>query len=546
MRKRNLWKAAGIMAAGVLTVSMAGGETARVYASETKIAASADRETGKEKDEKSKTVTPVLLLDKDGKPVIGPDGKPVYVTPTPAKEADAKPVPDASGAESKEDASGVLADEGQPGSGQEASDMSEGTAALPVGEVIAVPVPVPEETESAGALAEMEAGTSSEEIPPAQEESSPEDSQDNVMEESGDNGAAAESNMEEHADPSPAESAPEENTETQADAGSADRKSSDVAEIPGAPAVLNAENPSGHALQETISPEDAKNTGDSLKEDPSEALSGEVDTDIPESADKAEGTDAGVPAATASNTETAPDVSDGKLPADTGSAENTGTVTVTSVRDLFTTAVIPAATACTVEEEEESPSFFAALIGMSEDGAAQDAEKESAGEKEKGAESASVASGDKNSSESASAASGDTAAAGKESSGNKEEAVVYEIDAVTEELAGPGTNQLVGNTDSVGTKTVTANSTSASTGGYSGSSSYSSSSSSTSGSGSSGSASGTSYQHSSPGASAVRTANPKTGDTNKARVYFGTAFASLAAIFKVMLETERAKKKIRK
>ena len=102
MRKRNLWKAAGIMAAGVLTVSMAGGETARVYASETKIAASADRETGKEKDEKSKTVTPVLLLDKDGKPVIGPDGKPVYVTPTPAKEADAKPVPDASGAESKE------------------------------------------------------------------------------------------------------------------------------------------------------------------------------------------------------------------------------------------------------------------------------------------------------------------------------------------------------------------------------------------------------------------------------------------------------------
>ena len=57
MRKRNLWKAAGIMAAGVLTVSMAGGETARVYASETKIAASADRETEKEKDEKSKTVT---------------------------------------------------------------------------------------------------------------------------------------------------------------------------------------------------------------------------------------------------------------------------------------------------------------------------------------------------------------------------------------------------------------------------------------------------------------------------------------------------------
>ncbi|MER2025458.1 MAG: hypothetical protein ABS879_07545, partial [Eubacteriales bacterium] len=151
-----------------------------------------------------------------------------------------------------------------------------------------------------------------------------------------------------------------------------------------------------------------------------------------------------------------------------------------------------------------------------------------------------------NSSESASTASGDTGAAGKDPSGNKEEAVVYEIDAVTEELAGPGTNQLVGNTDSVGTKTVTANSTSASTGGYSGSSSYSSSSSSSSGSGSSGSASGTSYQHSSPGASAVRTANPKTGDTNKARVYFGTAFASLAAIFKVMLETERAKKKIRK
>ena len=543
MRKRNLWKAAGIMAAGVLTVSMAGGETARVYASETKIAASADRETGKEKDEKSKTVTPVLLLDKDGKPVIGPDGKPVYVTPTPAKEADEKSVPDASGAESKEDASGVLADEGQPGSEQEASGMSEGTAALPVGEVVAVPVPVPEETESAGALAEMEAGASSEEVPSLQEESSPEDSEDSVMEETDNNGAAAENNMEEHADSSPAESAPEENTETQADAGSADRKSSDVAEIPGAPAVLNAENPSGHALQETISPEDAKNTGDSLKEDPSEALSGEVDTDIPKSADKAEGTDAGVPAAAASNTETAPDVSDGKLPADTGSTENTGTVTVTSVRDLFTTAVIPAATACTVEEEEESPSFFAALIGMSEDGAAQDAEKESAGEKEKGAESGSSSSGDTNTAESTSVSSGEPDAAGKDSSGDKEEAVVYEIDAVTEELAGPGTNQLVGNTDSVGTKTVTANSTSASTGGYSGSSSYSSSS---SGSGSSGSASGTSYQNSSPGASAIRTANPKTGDTSKARVYFGTAFASLAAIFKVMLETERAKKKIRR
>ena len=97
MRKRNLWKAAGIMAAGVLTVSMAGGETARVYAGETKIAVSADKETEKDKDEKSKTVTPVLLLDKDGKPVIGPDGKPVYVTPTPTKEADAKPAPDASG-----------------------------------------------------------------------------------------------------------------------------------------------------------------------------------------------------------------------------------------------------------------------------------------------------------------------------------------------------------------------------------------------------------------------------------------------------------------
>ena len=195
------------MAAGVLTVSMAGGETARVYASETKIAASADRETGKEKDEKSKTVTPVLLLDKDGKPVIGPDGKPVYVTPTPAKEADEKSVPDASGAESKEDASGVLADEGQPGSEQEASGMSEGTAALPVGEVVAVPVPVPEETESAGALAEMEAGASSDEVPSLQEESSPEDSEDSVMEEPVDNGAAAENNMEEHADSSPAESA---------------------------------------------------------------------------------------------------------------------------------------------------------------------------------------------------------------------------------------------------------------------------------------------------------------------------------------------------
>ena len=531
------------MAAGVLTVSMAGGETARVYASETKIAASADRETEKEKDEKSKTVTPVLLLDKDGKPVIGPDGKPVYVTPTPAKEADEKSVPDASGAESKEDASGVLADEGQPGSEQEASGMSEGTAALPVGEVNAAPVPVPEETESAGALAEMEAGASSEEVPSLQEESSPEDSADIDADESGNNGTAAESNTEEHEDSSPAESAPEENTETQADAGSADRKSSDVAEIPGAPAVLNAENPSGHALQETISPEDAKNTGDSLKEDPSEALSGEVDTDIPKSADKAEGTDAGVPAAAASNTEASPDASGEKFPADTGSAENAGTVTVTSVRDLFTTAVIPAATACTLEEEEESPSFFAALIGMSKSGAAQDAVKESAGEKEKGAESGSSSSGDTNTAESTSVSSGEPDAAGKDSSGDKEEAVVYEIDAVTEELAGPGTNQLVGNTDSVGTKTVTANSTSASTGGYSGSSSYSSSS---SGSGSSGSASGTSYQNSSPGASAVRTANPKTGDTNKARVYFGTAFASLAAIFKVMLETERAKKKIRR
>ena len=114
---------------------------------------------------------------------------------------------------------------------------------------------------------------------------------------------------------------------------------------------------------------------------------------------------------------------------------------------------------------------------------------------------------------------------------------------MTEELAGPGTNQLVGNTDSVGTKTVTAGSTSSSSSGNSGS--YSGSSSS-SGSGSSGSSSGTTYQNTSPGATAVRTANPKTGDTRKARVYFGTAFASLAAIFKVMLETERAKKKIRK
>ena len=69
MRKRNLWKAAGIMAAGVLTVNMACGGTSSVYASETKIAASADRETQKEKSEKTESVTPVLLLDKDGKPV---------------------------------------------------------------------------------------------------------------------------------------------------------------------------------------------------------------------------------------------------------------------------------------------------------------------------------------------------------------------------------------------------------------------------------------------------------------------------------------------
>ena len=109
-----------------------------------------DRRVCGQRNREGKGFTPVLLLDKDGKPVIGPDGKPVYVTPTPAKEADEKSVPDASGAESKEDASGVLADEGQPGSEQEASGMSEGTAALPVGEVVAVPVPVPEETESAG------------------------------------------------------------------------------------------------------------------------------------------------------------------------------------------------------------------------------------------------------------------------------------------------------------------------------------------------------------------------------------------------------------
>ena len=55
MRKRNLWKAAGIMAAGVLTVNMACGGTSSVYAGETKIAASADRETQKEKSEKTES-----------------------------------------------------------------------------------------------------------------------------------------------------------------------------------------------------------------------------------------------------------------------------------------------------------------------------------------------------------------------------------------------------------------------------------------------------------------------------------------------------------
>ena len=539
MRKRNLWKAAGIMAAGVLTVSMAGGETARVYASETKTAVSADKETEKDKNEKSKTVTPVLLLDKDGKPVIGPDGKPVYVTPTPAKEADAKPVPDASGTESKEDASGVPADEGQQESGQEASVLSSVTAEEPVVEFNAAPVPIPEETESAAA-ADMEDGASSEEIPPAQEESTPEESADNV--DNGNEAVAADGNLEKPEDSSAEKSAPEVNTETPADTASADHKASDGADVSGEAKTAKEESSTGDAAEDAGSSEDISGAADAGKEVPSDPEG--ADAGVPELSDEAAGKDAGVRAATDTDAETAEDISDGTLPAASDSAETSGTVTVTSVRNLFTNAVIPAATAYSVEEEE-SPSFFAALIGATESGAAQDEVKESAKEA-KDAESVPASAGDANSAESASASSEDTDAAGKDSSSNREEAVVYEIDAVTEELAGPGTNQLVGNTDTVGTKTVTADSASASAGGYSGSSSYSSSSSSSSGSGSSGSASGTSYQNTSPGATAVRTANPKTGDTNKARVYFGTAFASLAAIFKVMLETERAKKKIRR
>ena len=227
MRKRNLWKAAGIMAAGVLTVSMAGGETARVYAAETKIAASADRETEKDKDEKSKTVTPVLLLDKDGKPVIGPDGKPVYVTPTPAKEADAKPVPDASGAESKEDASGILADEGQQESGQEAFVENNSAPAEPVGEVDAAPVPVPEVTESASASWEEEIRAFSEEIPPVQEESSSAEAADDTAEETGREAAAADNGMEAQSESDPEETAPEENTEEPSEAATAGQKTSD-------------------------------------------------------------------------------------------------------------------------------------------------------------------------------------------------------------------------------------------------------------------------------------------------------------------------------
>ena len=537
MRKRNLWKAAGIMAAGVLTVNMACGGTSSVYASETKIAASADRETQKEKSEKTESVTPVLLLDKDGKPVIGPDGKPVYVTPTPtpAKEAESKDAPDAPGAAPKADASGVLADEGQPESAEEASP-ADVTAAVQGEEINAVPVPIPEETESAAALPEAEAEPSAETVSEGGEEAYSEEPAEKNEEEPVTDGAAIEIGTE-----APDASHAEENAaaESTGETASAENK---AAGIPEATGPVNTESPSGRSEEKTASSEEAHSPADAGKGSSSDTFSDETEKGAREVSDEGAATDAEELKADVPVADASADISERTLPAEDISGETSDTVTVTSVRDLFATAVIPASTGYDAEEEEEYLSFFAALIGASANGAAGESTKETAEEEKDAAETASASSDGTEAAEPVSAASGNTAAE-KDPSESREEPVVLEIEAVTEELAGPGTNQLVGNTDSVGTKTVTAGSTSSSSSGNTGS--YSGSSSS-SGSGSSGSSSGTTYQNTSPGATAVRTANPKTGDTRKARVYFGTAFASLAAIFKVMLETERAKKKIRK
>ena len=518
MRKRNLWKAAGIMAAGVLTVNMACGGTSSVYASETKIAASADRETQKEKSEKTESVTPVLLLDKDGKPVIGPDGKPVYVTPTPtpAKEAESKDAPDAPGAEPKADASGVLADEGQPESAEEASP-ADVTAAVQGEEINAVPVPIPAETESAAALPEAEAEPSAETVSEGGEEAYSEEPAEKNEEEPVTDGAAIEIGTE-----APDASHAEENAaaESTGETASAENK---AAGIPEATGPVNTESPSGRSEEKTASSEEAHSPADAGKGSSSDTFSDETEKGAREVSDEGAATDAE------------------ELKADVPVADASADISERTLH-LFATAVIPASTGYDAEEEEEYLSFFAALIGASANGAAGESTKETAEEEKDAAETASASSDGTEAAEPVSAASGNTAAE-KDPSESREEPVVLEIEAVTEELAGPGTNQLVGNTDSVGTKTVTAGSTSSSSSGNTGS--YSGSSSS-SGSGSSGSSSGTTYQNTSPGATAVRTANPKTGDTRKARVYFGTAFASLAAIFKVMLETERAKKKIRK
>ena len=523
MRKRNLWKAAGIMAAGVLTVSMAGGEAVRVYAGETKIAASADRETEKEKSEKSKTVTPVLLLDKDGKPVIGPDGKPVYVTPTPAKENELKNAQDA---DAKEDASAVPAGEGQPVPAEGAVSAAVEDPADADEAANAMPVPVPDAAESAAALHEMEAEASGEEYSGGQEEIPAEVSSDVTAEEPAAESIAAPAGQEETEDSYAAENAAgEETAEQNTDAPSETASTeyvSDATETPDAADTSSEDDRSAQASEETSS-ENAEKPSDAVMPaaDPAGTASDTADA-AESSSDSANRTESASDSAASGEAEQV--------------KENSKTsVKVTSVRDLFATAVIPAATE--YNAEEETPSLSASLIGAS---AGEEAEGSADAEEKEHVESTSAPSEDTDD-KSASAAA-DTEDASREVPSGIPELVVYEIEAVTEELAGPGTNQLVGNTDAVGTKTVTADQGSGTTGGYSGSASYTSSASSSSGSGSS----GTSWQNSSAGTAVTRTANPKTGDTQKARVYFGTSFASLAAIVKVMLETERAKRKIRK
>ena len=207
-----------------------------------------------------------------------------------------------------------MADEGQPESAEEASP-ADVTAAVQGEEINAVPVPIPEETESAAALPEAEAEPSAETVSEGGEEAYSEEPAEKNEEEPVTDGAAIEIGTE-----APDASHAEENAaaESTGETASAENK---AAGIPEATGPVNTESPSGRSEEKTASSEEAHSPADAGKGSSSDTFSDETEKGAREVSDEGAATDAeelkaDVPAADASA-----DISERTLPAEDISGE---------------------------------------------------------------------------------------------------------------------------------------------------------------------------------------------------------------------------------